>query len=214
MLRLLSGNILLANSKSRSALAAEKRNFYPLDNMRYLKHCTLHSLVVSQIKSVFGCCESKRESTFVQSRFLRHMLFPPIPTSHVGNILGLIESQYLKSCMGRWTHMPCSFHLRSYLTTFFYGWRRWGPERVTHLQKVTQLLSGITAINRNSISVFHFGVAGLNQRILSERPFPLFLHSFLSLYVNEKALRCIFWGIQICRRPQLCSGSYQRTPSI
>lgn len=58
--------------------------------------------------------------------------------------------------------MLCSFRLNSYLTTFFYGWSCWGPERVIHLQKVTQLLSGIMIINRNTISIYQLRVAGLN----------------------------------------------------
>lgn len=193
MLSLLSGNILLANSKSCSVLAAEKRNFHPLDNMRYLKPCTLHTLVVSQIESVFGCWESKRKSTFVQCRFLRHILLPATPTPPVGNILGLIESQYLKSLMGRWKHKPWSFHLRSYLTTFFYGWWHWGPERVAHLQKVTQLLSGIIAINRNSIGMLFWD--GWSESVNIEwKAFSSFPPSLpFSLYWWKSPMMYVLW---------------------
>ena len=59
--------------------------------------------------------------------------------------------------------MPHSLHLRSHLPTFLYGWRCWGPERLIYLQKVTQLLSDIIIINKNSIHVYQLGVAGLNQ---------------------------------------------------
>lgn len=85
-LRLRSGNILLANSKSHSpVLEAGERNVQPLDNGRDFKHCTPHILGFLHVESVFGCWEPKRKDRF---RFGGHT--PLLP--HVGSMLGFIDS--------------------------------------------------------------------------------------------------------------------------
>lgn len=66
ILRVLSENILLSNSKSHSlVLEAGKRNFHPLDKARDLKSGTPHTVGFSQIERVFGCWEPKRKCTTV-----------------------------------------------------------------------------------------------------------------------------------------------------
>lgn len=162
MLRVLSGTILLANSKPHSpVLEAEKRNVHFLDNMRDFEplHPTYFGPLSNRNRVWRLGTKKKKYICLVQIPKKRHPhLHPLTHGKHAGIDLG-----YLWSCRGRWKHMPHSLHLRSHLPTFLYGWRCWGPERLIYLQEVTQLLSDIIIINKNSTHVYQLGVAGLNQ---------------------------------------------------